>query len=204
MTVFVIDINTEYSKYSIPIIDKFCKYNEFNLFVLDKNIEHNIHNQHPSWLKLFSHKLVDDDFILCWDLDLLPTKRFKLDCLDYSKINLCHDSGFINENFTFNGKFKYNCGLIGVPKTYASFFESIYFEKAQNSQYPSYEQYHVNDKIFDNKIDVNLLPHEYNYLYDGFKVPETVKNIHYTYKINSNEHRVELIKEHYNNFYEKI
>lgn len=204
MTIFIINLGCQYAKHSIPIMEKFCKHNNINLFILDHDIEQNIHNKHPSWLKLFCHDLVDDDFILCWDLDLLPKKKYKLDFLDISKINLAYDSCHLKENFVFNGKFKYNCGLIGIPKSYSDFFKNIYFAHAANSYYPSYEQYHVNDLIYDSKIQINVIDNKYNYLYDGNEIPEYIENIHYTWKIKSNEHRIKLIEDHFNKHYENF
>lgn len=204
MTIFIINVGCEYAKHSLPIMEKFCNYNNINLFILDRNIEQNIYNKHPSWLKLFCHDLVCDDFILCWDLDLIPIKKYKLDFLDVCKINLAHDSCHLKENFIFNGKFKYNCGLMGIPKSYSNFFKDIYFKHAANSSYPSYEQYYVNDSIHDSKIEINLIDNKYNYLYDGNDSPDYIQNIHYTWKIRSNEHRKKLIEDHYNKYYEKF
>lgn len=204
MTIFVINVgDTKYSKHSLPIIEKFCEFNGINLFVLTKNIPQNVYNLHPSWLKLFSHQLVDDDFILCWDLDLVPTKLYKIeDMLDKTKLNFCYDAAYIRQNFTFNGKFKYNCGLIGIPKSYSNFMENVYHKYGRIANYPSYEQYYVNDEIFDNNIIPNLLDSNLNYMFDGNEnLNDNVLNAHYTWKINSNEHRVELIKNHYNKFY---
>ena len=207
MTIFVINIgDTGYSNHTLPIIEKFCEFNEINLFVLTENIPQNVYDLPPSWLKLFSHQLVDDDFILCWDLDLVPTKLYKIkDMLDTTKLNFCYDSGYIYENFIFNGKFKFNCGLIGIPKSYSTFMENIYHKHGMNANYPSYEQYYVNDEIFDNNITPNVLDTNLNYMFNGNENFDTnVLNSHYTWKINSNEHRIELIKNHYNKFYENF
>jgi hypothetical protein len=203
MTVFVINVgSTLYSEYSLPIIEKLCEYNNVNLYVLDKNIPQNIYNVHPSWLKLFCFDLIDDDFIITWDLDLVPTKLYNFKkFFNEKKINLAYDPSFVNENFTFNGKFKYNCGLMGIPSIYGDQLKKLYIEKAQNSQYPSYEQYHVNDKIYDENIDINLLDYNLNFLYNGIdNFKRSIKNVHYTWKINSNEHRAELVNKHYNKY----
>ena len=80
MTIFLINIgNTVYDKYTLPLIEKLCDFNNINLFILEQNISQNIYGLHPSWLKLFCHRLVNDDFILCWDLDLVPTKLYNLE-----------------------------------------------------------------------------------------------------------------------------
>lgn len=199
MTIFVVNIGNEgYGQYTIPIIKKLCDYNNVNLFVLDKNINQNIYNLHPSWLKLFCFDFVDDDFIITWDLDLVPLKLYDFKkFFELDKFNLANDSSYLIENFNFNGKFKYNCGLMGIPKKYDSLLKSIYLEKGKNSYYPSMEQYHVNDTIFDEKLPVNLLDHKLNTLFNGDEnINENIYNMHYTWKIGSLEHKIELIKKH--------
>jgi len=207
MTIFVINIgDTKYSDYSLKFIEKFCDFNNVNLYVLDRNISQNIYNLHPSWLKLFAFDFVKDDFIISWDLDLIPTKLYKLDNTFNTKLlNFCYDRSYETQGFTFNGKFKYNCGLMGIPETYSDLFKKIYIDKGMNTKYPSYEQYHINDWVHDNKINVNLLDSNLNYMFEGHEnFAFDILNIHYTWKIKSNEHRVELIKKHFlkykNNF----
>lgn len=183
MTVLVIDIGeTIYGKYSLPLIKKLCEYNKINLYVLKENIPQNIYDLHPSWLKLFAFDLIDDNFIILWDLDLVPTKMY-----DFTKYfnketwNLCFDPAYKNSNYTFNGKFKYNCGLMGIPKTYSDDMKKLYMDKGKNSSYPSYEQYHINDKIYDENIEVNLLDYNLNTLFDGNEnFSDDIYNIHYT------------------------
>lgn len=202
MTLFVINIGeTVYSRYSLPLIKNLCEYNGVNLFILDKDIPQNTKKLHPSWLKLFCHDLVDDDFIVCWDLDLIPkTKHIFVNDFNKEKLNFCIDWSLIKSNERFNHKFNFNCGLIGIPKTYSDFFKNIYYE-IETPIYPSYEQYYVNDKIYDHNIEVHKLSGNLNYFYDGTSLyDEEVKNIHYTWKINSNNHRIQLIKDHYEKY----
>jgi hypothetical protein len=206
MTIFVIDINSGYGEYSIPLIKMLCDFNSIDLYVLKNDIPENIYQKHPSWLKLFCHDLVDDEFIICWDLDLLPIKPFKLNKLfDLEKINAGYDWSLYDDSkgdFTnqgFNHKFRYNCGLIGIPKNYSNFFKSIY-DLSLNSNYPSYEQYHVNDKIFDTNQDINVLNPKINYFLRFENLGDDVLSVHYTWKIKSNEHRKELIKLHYQTY----
>jgi hypothetical protein len=132
----------------------------------------------------------------------VPTKLFNLkSIIDITKINMCYDGTHITNSHKFNHKFKYNAGLLGIPKTYQSFFENIY-DTCYRSHYPSFEQYHVNDKIYDNNIDVNILDPEYNYMFcdENIKILQTKSSIHYTWKIKDNNHRDALIQKHYNYF----
>ena len=198
MTIFVINVgDTEYSQYSIPLIQKLAEYNNINLFVLDRDIKLNINKAHPSWLKLFCHDIIDDDFILTWDLDLVPTRLYDLPIMNKTMINMCYDISYIN-NIPFNYKFKYNCGLIGISKSYSNFCKEIYRQSA-SSKLPSYEQYHFNNSLYDNSVEINLLPQTLNNMYSGI-IDHDSLNIHYTYKIGSNENRKKLIFEHYNLF----
>lgn len=199
----VIDVGeTIYNKYSLPLIKKLCDYNKINLYVLNEDIPQNVYNLHPSWLKLFTFDLIKDDFIILWDLDLVPTKLY-----DFTKYfnektwNLCFDPAYKDFNYTFNGKFKYNCGLIGVPKKYSDDMKKLYIDKGINSHYPSYEQYHINDKIYDENIDVSVVNYKLNTLFDGDEnFSDDIYNIHYTGKIDSNQHRIDLIERHYNKY----
>jgi hypothetical protein len=199
MTIFCINIgDISYGKYSLPIIKKLCEYNNINLFVLDKNIPQNIFRVHPSWLKLFCHQIVKDDFIISWDLDLVPTRMYNIkEMFDTNKINLSYDGSYLKENFTFNGKFKYNCGLLGIPKNKQEWCENIY-HSSNHRKYPSYEQYHINDSIYDNKININVLDNKLNKMYDARPIDSNDNNynIHYTWKTGGNEHKRELIEKH--------
>ncbi len=199
MTIFVINIgDTGYSQHSIPLIQKLAEYNNINFFILDRDIPQNTNHVHPSWLKLFCHDIVDDDFIILWDLDLVPTKLYNLpELFNKNTFNMCYDISYLLHN-PFNYKFKYNCGLMGVPKSYASFFKNIY-DKSVNSTRPSFEQYYVNDILYDIKATVNILPHTLNHMYVG-DIDHTCLNMHYTYKTHGDEHRKQLIFEHYNLF----
>lgn len=189
--------NLSYAKYSIPFIKKLCDTNDIEFVCLNEDIKQNSYKIHPSWLKLFSHDLYEDDFIIWWDLDLIPCRMYNLrEYFDVTKLNFSYDSSYIADNFVFNGKFKYNCGLAGVPKSYSEQLKNIYFKNGDNATYPSYEQYYVNDWIYDNNIEINLLPEKLNCMKRHITVfPEDTLNMHY-----SHHERHRLIQEHYNKY----
>ena len=206
MTVLVIDIgDTKYGQYSIPLIQRLCDYSKLNLVVLKDDINENYKQLHPSWLKLLCHDIIDDDFIVCWDLDLLPCNLYDIKpFFDLTKINLAFDTGNYFGKSYFNEKFKYNCGLIGIPKSESWFFKSIYhdFIPEMSPNYPSFEQYHVNDRLFDEEKLVNELPLEMNYLFNRYNLESSlsnpVLNVHYTsWHLQSESERIELIKTHH-------
>lgn len=201
MTVFVINIgDLEYGKYSIPLIKKLCDYNNINLFVLENNIKENIYNHHPSWLKLFCHDLIEDDFIISWDLDLVPLKLYDLKCIfDTNMLNLSYDTGVLYKMSFFNEKFKYNCGLMGIPSSFKESLHHIYSTNGINPRYPSYEQYYINDYIYDNNICVNEIDNKYNTLYNTDLLIDDVINQHFTWTVYAND-KEKLIKSVYDNF----
>ena len=207
MTVLVINVGeANYGKYSLPLIQKLCDYNNVELRVLNEDLPQNTNKVHPSWLKLFCFDLIDDDFIISWDLDLVPTKLFEFkNIFNLDEFNACHDCSFTQQGFIFNGKFKYNCGLMGIPKKYSNDLKRIYRERSNPITYPSHEQYHVNDWIFDNKIKVNTLNQNMNSMYDGNEsFPNEVLNRHYTWQTRSPEHKKLLVENHYKKYYHKL
>ena len=201
MTLLVINIGIEYANYSLPLIRLLCEYNKINLFVLDNNNYDQSLN--PSWLKCVCHDFILDDFIICWDCDLVPLRMYDFNSIfDRSKINLAYDLGIYEGESYFNKSFKYNCGLIGIPKLYSDWFKDIFYNHDKTLNYPSYEQYHVNDKLFNENIHIHLLPLGMNTLFqrkyniEDYFNNNKVNNVHYTWQINSELHRIELIKKH--------
>jgi hypothetical protein len=131
---------------------------------------------HPSWWKLLCHKILPGyDFILCWDLDLLPRKSTVdiISKISMTELCLAKDSHVIHHNdekFIFSEKdkyrysFQYNGGLIGIPKDFSVFTESV-FQRFAPGDLPSYEQYYLNEMICQLEIPVFELPTSLNRLY---------------------------------------
>lgn len=207
MHIFVINVgHISYSQYSLPLIKALCDYNSVPLTVITHDLPQNIYKLHPSWLKLFCHDMCSDNFAIAWDCDLVPTKPYKFDGLfDTTKLNLAYDAVYVRTGHFFNEKFKYNCGLIGMPQEYASRLKALYHHKGKNSVYPSWEQYYVNDTIYDENWPVHRLDSKLNHMeyrsqpYDP-NHPDNILNIHYTLEIQSDGHRFNLIKDHYDRF----
>ena len=197
--VFIISVgDIEYSQYSEKILTRYFTNNCID-FMIVKNDYINPKKAHPSWIKLLSHKYINDDrFILCWDLDLLPVNQeFNMfNHLDLSKINACIDTSLLQGCEGFNKNFRYNCGLIGIPYHERTFFEHVY-EKHAPGVYPSYEQYYVNDELVNVKKDVNVLPSIFNLHYPINN--ENIANRHYTWGTYGSQ-KIELIKNHYEQF----
>jgi len=195
MTLFVINVgDVDYGKITLPIIEKLCDFNNINIYVLDRNLKQNKFNLHPSWLKLFCHDIINDDFIISWDLDLVPLKTYDLKSLfNKGYLNLCQDTSIIFSNQKFNHKFKYNCGLIGVPKIYQDTLNEIYNKFGKYSTYPSFEQYYFNDYIFDYNIRINEIDYKYNYLFKDDLNYNDIFNLHFTWNVPS-ENKINFIE----------
>lgn len=119
---------------------------------------------HPSWYKLMIHRHLEwkYDYCLCWDVDLLPTNKHSvsdiINEIDKEKFYGCIDTGVLFSNHKSDfieiqgivSKFRWNCGLLGIPKSQALALETIYHLN-NHSQKPSYEQYHVADYLYENR-----------------------------------------------------
>jgi hypothetical protein len=200
MTVFFIDIGDNIFKPGLEVLIDYCTKNNLKYYILKENA----HKVHPSWLKLKCFDYVDDDFVLCWDTDLLPLKNTENinDKLNLSELNLVKDSSlYLNlpNDARVKEYFTYNCGLIGIPKKFKFSLNEI-FELSSTSQLPSYEQYPFNNYIKQNNVKINELDKEWNTL---FHLPTNEhsfitksKLIHYTGSTMSQNDRQLLITKH--------
>jgi hypothetical protein len=208
ITVFIIAIgDQDYKKPALEVLkDYFSSRNNFEIFILEEDGDLNAKKAHPSWLKLISHRYTkNDNFTLCWDLDLLPRSPevdFPIKMLDNASLNMCYDTSVVLNHSKFNHNFYYNGGLIGIPVCCREFVESVYYNKAPGS-YPSYEQYYLNDAIADQAYPINLLDCKYNTLYHNGELFEESDFLHYTWGCNDSSQRSELIKKHYNEYFSK-
>jgi hypothetical protein len=192
------------------LLDYFTTNNVPHVFI--EEVPENVKYAHPSWYKLLSHQLLPGyDFIICWDLDLLPTSRNVkfIDDYDMKKLCMCYDTSVViyPNHKHFTPSFKYNGGLIGIPKSIAPFTEGV-FQRHAPGTYPSYEQYYFNDDIELFKIQVHRLPNDLNYLYCiPLGIPHRTDEFnsarfkHYTMQTKGEE-KVLLIRNHrWNYFY---
>lgn len=205
INIFILAIGEfEYKKHSLDILcDFFCSIDNIEIFIIENELNFNIKNAHPSWLKLISHKYVNNDnFTLCWDLDLLPRNKsvkFNLTDFDISKINMCYDTSFLLKHQRFNNNFYFNGGLIGIPKNKRKIMESIYLKNAPGIL-PSYEQYYLNDYLSINKEPINILHPRYNTLYHNGELFNKSDFLHYTWQCNL-EQKIFYIKKHHEKYF---
>ena len=127
-----------------------------------ENLSHNLPRAHASWYKLLLHKHHDYkyDSILSWDLDLLPVSVEAVENIIFSiskninKFYVCKDTYLLKNKIEQFAEldvcknFRWNCGLISIPKIAALMMEEIYL-KNYTSTKPSWEQYHLADYFFD-------------------------------------------------------
>lgn len=149
------------------LTDYFERHKQQYVFVKDLK-DFNPKKAHPAWMKLVMHRMYPGhDFILNWDLDLLPVSPASPgieNALELDKVNAAVDSSLLSGCSGWNKMFRYNTGLLGIPASAAVWCESLYDLLAPGNR-PSYEQYYVNDAITAYHIDVAVIPQEFNTLY---------------------------------------
>jgi len=153
------DNNLEYYKYTFPFIENYAKKYKYDLHFQKKSIP----ESPASWLKLICHRYINADFIVCMDADIIPLLNacsFENDFV-FDKLNLCVDAIIYKKEKRYDNNLWYNCGLIGISSNYFELFDSL-FEK--NKYILCWEQFPVNNEIFDKKIPVNVLSDKWNYM----------------------------------------
>lgn len=214
MTGLVINVgNVPYAKDALLVLEDFFKWNEVPLVVVEEDLSQNYHGAHPSWLKMFCHEIIKDDFIVCWDLDLLPVCRYDmrsefLNVRNDTKFHIGIECGLLYgwPMDKYGPKFKYNCGFMGVPQSFAPAFKSIYDTFGNNAQNRDcWEQLYVNDYLVDNNVDVHIIRPEYNCsLNNRREFLPNVRNKHYTYGVMDPNVRAEMIRQHQNDYFSKV
>jgi hypothetical protein len=138
---------------------------------------------HPSWWKLLAHSILPGyDYIICWDLDLLPRSPDVEVMKDFDMTSMClawDSDAKANPDNKFLPSFKYNGGLIGIPSSFAAFTTSVFRTHAPGT-YPSYEQYYLNEELQRQSIPVHELSTDINVLC-SFPEFESARLQHYTY-----------------------
>lgn len=219
--VFVVDsysTSVEWANMARSLLQKHFTNNNVDVVFTGQNLKHNTRDAHPSWYKTLAHKHTnyEYDFILCWDLDLLPCKSNSIsivfDEIDLKKFYSCPDTILVergclsrNEKYTRMDcsdcpKFRWNCGLLGIPKSHASIIEKIYDDNC-NSTRNSWEQYYINDYLSANDqlvIDGNYKNNILSFRYPNFLDDADVVNIHYS--ADSSLRKI-MIESHCNRFF---
>ena len=141
----------------------------------------------PSWTKLFAHRILPGyDYIIIWDLDLLPRTRHIKFIEDFNMEKLClawdtnarnHSNATEGRGYLYFPSFKYNTGLIGVPQSYQPFLDSVRLH--MDPTLSSYEQYPLNEEILKQNISVHELPDDLNTLFVAGNF-STARLQHYT------------------------
>lgn len=211
MTGLVINVgDVPYAQDALQVIKDFFVYNDTPLVVVENDLAQNYHRAHPSWLKMFCHDIIDDDFVLCWDLDLLPDSRYRITDFikDRSRFHIGIECGLLYgwPMDRYGPKFKYNCGFMGVPKSFGPIFNDIYSRFGGNPQNRDcWEQLYVNDYLVDNDVDVCIIRPEFNCsLNNRAEFLPNVRNKHYTYGVMDSWQRAEMIKQHRIEYFNKI
>jgi hypothetical protein len=175
------------------LVHYFEKYEIPYVFIEEDPVKLNPKGVAPSWLKMICHRILPDyDAIICWDLDLLPASPDirVMDMFDMTKICLAKDCLAMRmaANKTvlpYCPEFKYNGGLICIPKPLKNFTE-VLFDKFAPGTLPWWEQCYLNNIIGAFKLPVHELPSDINifYTFEGF---DAARLQHYTCGLNAKE-----------------
>jgi hypothetical protein len=181
--------------YAWPVIKKYFEDNGHNVYLI-QNTPFDSEVLHPSWLWLKCHEiLLGYDYILTWNLDILPVK-FEDDIFKYLDQTMV---GAVMEDPSVHGifpHFKYNCGMVGVPKSYSGFFSDVYQKWNKNpNSWPSYEQYYVNQEIGERNIPIYSIPQKYAWFFNSPNYKEATC-WHYTSTVQKDGIE-NLFKQHY-------
>lgn len=201
--IFVVDSypnEVEWASTARSLLQKHFSDNGFEAVFTGQNLKHNTRGAHPSWYKTLAHRHTDYkyDFILCWDLDLIPCKSDSVsivfDEVDTKKFYSCPDTilferGCLSSNEKYTrmdcsdcSKFRWNCGLLGIPKSHASTLEKMYDDNCNSTRH-SWEQYYINDYLSANEhliVDGNYMNNILSFRYPNFLVDGDIVNIHYS------------------------
>lgn len=196
--------NPSYKKDSISVLKDYFDRNGFRYNFIETVPSIDTKDSHPSWWKLVCHRIYDnEDYILNWDLDLLPTNKDTKfhELIDFTKLGMAWDvQARYFPNDRFNSNFRYNGGLIGIPKIMSQFTENIFDTYAPGTR-PSYEQYYLNDEIVKNNIDIFELPDDCNFLYRDNTSELLQKFYSARFKHYSCHNREKLISIHRENYF---
>jgi hypothetical protein len=200
-----------YFRDSFAVLSHYFSKHNLSWSILFGNPEENYRKAHPSWLKLLCHKFSPgEEFILNWDLDLLPTPNARniTEFIDPTKLSMAVDTSVLVGYGKFNQNFKYNGGLIGIPHYLRLWAENIYETHAPGT-YPSYEQYYLNDAIVNYAIHVSEIAANFNTLYPKGNESILHRQLwhaadfqHYTFGC-TEEQRPKLIRKHRENYFEQ-
>ena len=180
MVICVGDIH--YANDSKKVLVDYFSRNKITYHFVEKTPNIELRNSHPSWWKLLAHKILPGyDYIICWDLDMLPSSPTVKCFEEFNPNQLCLAWDLVAKHFPeskFIPEFKYNGGLIGYPSSAVPFMEEV-FNKYAPGTYPSYEQYYLNQEIARQSYPVYEFPGDINVLY-GAPEFETARLKHYT------------------------
>lgn len=175
-----------YAEDSLKLFKDYFTYHGIEYHIItEPPLEVMERSAHPAWVKLLPHRILPGyDCILVWDLDLLPRSREVniLEHFDVKKLCMAWDTGarlaYEQGKYIYVPSFRYNSGLMAIPKEYAPFIEGV-FDKFAPGIIESYEQYYLNASIVEADIEIHELPDDLNMLC-GTPHFETARLQHYT------------------------
>jgi 5'(3')-deoxyribonucleotidase len=192
--VVIINIgNLNYADFSIRMNKEYYSHFGIDLHILTTHHPETL-NTSPCWIKSLIFDLYPNyDFILCQDLDIIPVSLkfnifnfLKLDSLNFStdctRLNV---SSYFNDNDRF---FRWNAGLFGYSKIDKNFFREIFNYGIQDPDGTNlYDQYYINDFIYQTDRIVNEIPIRFNTFFNPDIDYNKVSFVHYTNYMGSHD-----------------
>jgi len=175
----------EYKRVASTSIKKY--YNHFGIpcEVMEKN-HPDAAGTSPSMARLLLFDLYPQaDFILAQGLDMLPCNyRYNIqDFLCGDVVNMavdCTRAGVYPRPCSFPN-FKYNADLLGYPKSLAPFMRRVFTASLEDKLgYSNFEQYYLNDMLWNEQVYVNDLPTIFNKFYSNNFDYDRTAFCHYT------------------------
>lgn len=209
MIVAILNVGTvPYAGVALQVIRDYLNRWDIRFFEVNQIEGVNHKHAHPSWVKLLMHQVLatNMEFILNWDLDLLPVKGASdiREHLDPHHFNMAIDSSLLAGFPGYNANFLYNGGLMGIPAEMASWCQHLYQKHAPGT-YPSYEQYYLNDAIKHDNIPVHRIPPKFNTLYPRNSAGNALWRVaefkHYTFGVMDANDKKRLMEEHARDYF---
>jgi hypothetical protein len=156
---------------AIPAMDWIKTHGPMCIDVIRKYFEGNGHEvvvdqsshspEEAPWQWLLCHKKYPGyDYILTWDLDILPQRKIDIfKDIDFDEFGACVEADGKSTQFPY---YRYNCGMVGIPAIHDELCQKIYELWHTNPKnWPSFEQYYWNMVIGEKDIYVQPIDRKY-------------------------------------------
>ena len=194
--------NHQYYRYSQRAIDRY--YAPLGISVhYQREMPEELKGLSYCWGRYHAHRVIDADVIISQDADILPCstaydirehisgEKFSMPLDPYAPV--LQD----NESLRFKN-FKYNAGLMFIPKSFQPMMELCVYEYARpgtdaKKWDDAGDQYCINDFVARHNIDVDVIPSQFDTFWTPGMDYSKLAFVHYTGQVPSGGHKHEYI-----------